>query len=264
MSLAYAFENLPSTVSDQLQNIFKNIIPRVCSRSLVNKGLLHADILVKHGSLRLIMESLKSLKVLVTTVDNALKNRLHEKIVNSHGKEIVELHGPPGLSSFLRVDKFVDDGALCPDNVGTTKWMSLRQHILDEIRVLLPDPQVLLKLLSSLSYKHSAKHSKSLKRTNTMAEVSGKRLKSDTTIENDDIVIGGINTSPVAELVKYENEVNHEVTIAELDRDKDPRAIVAEIWKLNKEKLVTDKEVDEQDYFYARLLDVIALYMVIL
>ncbi|XP_074574903.1 uncharacterized protein LOC141831446 isoform X1 [Curcuma longa] len=210
------------------------------------------------------MESLKSLKVLVTTVDNALKNRLHEKIVNSHGKEIVELHGPPGLSSFLRVDKFVDDGALCPDNVGTTKWMSLRQHILDEIRVLLPDPQVLLKLLSSLSYKHSAKHSKSLKRTKTMAEVSGKRLKSDTTIENDDIVIGGINTSPVAELVKYENEVNHEVTIAELDRDKDPRAIVAEIWKLNKEKLVTDKEVDEQDYFYARLLDVIALYMWIL
>ncbi|XP_042413782.1 uncharacterized protein LOC122002620 isoform X1 [Zingiber officinale] len=264
LSLANAVENLPSTVSDQLQNIFKNIIPRVCNRSLVNKGLLHADILVKHGSLRLIMESLKSLKVLVTTVDNALKNHLHEKTVNSHGKEIVELHGPPGFSCFLRVDKFVDDGALSPDNVGTTKWMSLRQRILDEIRGSLPDPQVLLKLLSSLSYKHSAKHSKSLKRTNTMAEVSGKRLKSNITIENDDIVIGGINISPLAELVKYENEVNHEVTISELGRDKDPKAIVAEIWKLNKENLVTSEEVDEQDYFYARLLDVIALYMWIL
>ncbi|WOL03409.1 hypothetical protein Cni_G12129 [Canna indica] len=257
MSFSYVPEHPPAFFSGELQHIFKSIVPRACSRSLVNKGLLHADVLVKHGSLRLILESLKSLGDLIMRIGDAIKSNLTSD--NSYSKEIAELHGLPGITCFARLDKFLDDRGLCHiDNVESKKWVSLRQYILDEVRGLLPDPQVLLKLLSSLSYKHSSKRSK---RTNALPEVTGKRLKIDITTENVDIIISGMDTEPTNIASGHQNEAKNVATVPELDGDKERRAIVAEIWGLNKQKMVTTEPVDEQDFFYSKLLDTLALYM---
>ncbi|CAL9750206.1 unnamed protein product [Musa acuminata subsp. burmannicoides] len=262
MSFAYGPEHVQPMGSDELQSVFRSIIPRACNRSLVNKGLLHADILVKHGSLRLILESLKSLGNLITTIDNATKSKISRKTVDSSSKEIAKLHGLPGISCFVGVDEFIGDGDLChSDEEGTEKCVSLRQYIQDEARGALPDLQVLLKLLSSLSYKHSAKR---LKRTAVTPEVARKRLKSDITEENVDIIISRMDSEPTNVLPSYQNESRNVVSIPELEGDKDRRAIVAEIWGLNKQKPITTEPVDEQDFFYSRLLDVLALYMRIL
>ena len=260
MSFAYGPEYVPPMGSDELQSVFRSIIPRACNRSLVNKGLLHADILVKHGSLGLILESLKSLGNLITAIDNATKSKFSRKTVDSSCKEIAELHGLPGISCFVGVDEFIGDGDLChSDEEGTEKCVSLRQYIQDEARGALPDLQVLLKLLSSLSYRHSAKR---LKRTAVTPEVARKRLKSDITEENVDIIISRMDSEPTNVLPSYQNESRNAISIPELEGDKDRRAIVAEIWGLNKQKPITTEPVDEQDFFYSRLLDVLALYMV--
>ncbi|RZS04848.1 hypothetical protein BHM03_00035247, partial [Ensete ventricosum] len=260
MSFAYGPEHVPPMGSDELQSVFRSIIPRACNRSLVNKGLLHADILVKHGSLRLILESLRSLGNLITTIDNATRSKVSRKTVDSSSKEIAKLHGLPGISCFVRVDEFIGDGDSCHvDEVGTEKCVSLRQYIQDEARGALPDLQVLLKLLSSLSYKHSTKR---LKRNAVTLEVARKRLKSDITEENVDIIISGMDSEPTNVLPSYQSESRNAISIPELDGDKDRRAVVAEIWGLNKQKSITTEPVDEQDFFYSRLLDVLALYMV--
>lgn len=249
---------MPAMVSDELRSIIKSIMPRACNRSLINKGLLHSDILVKNGALRLIFESLKSMENLIMKIDNARKDNLSMEKVVSFGDDIAKLHAFPGLSSFANVDNFIDNGGSCSfDNDTPEKWVSLKQYIQDEVRGWLPDPQVLLKLLSLLSFKHSEKSSK---RASIMPEVAGKRLKTD--IGSVDIIISGIHTEPTNVLSIHENEAKDEATVPELEGHKYHREIVAEIWGLNKHKLVTGQTVDEHNFFYSRLLDALALFMV--
>ncbi|CAL9226999.1 unnamed protein product [Arabidopsis halleri] len=55
----------PSGGSD-VQTIMKCICPRPFSRSLITKGMLHSDFLVKHGTLRFLLETLRLLDSFVT------------------------------------------------------------------------------------------------------------------------------------------------------------------------------------------------------
>nr|POE84374.1 hypothetical protein CFP56_67229 [Quercus suber] len=80
-------------------------------QSVVNKGLLHSDFLVKHGTLRLLLEALKLLDSFISALNH---------------------------SSYSR-DQMMQG------------WASLKQEIQNEVRTSLPDPQVLLTLLSSLT-----------------------------------------------------------------------------------------------------------------
>ena len=89
----------------------KCLCPRPFSQSVVNKGLLHSDFLVKHGTLRLLLEALKLLDSFISALNH----------------------------SSYSSDQMMQG------------WASLKQEIQNEVRTSLPDPQVLLTLLSSLT-----------------------------------------------------------------------------------------------------------------
>ncbi|XP_078175760.1 ribosome 60S biogenesis amino-terminal protein isoform X3 [Carex rostrata] len=62
--------SLSSTTEEEgSELVLKCITPQVCSRLILNKGLLHSNNLVRHGSLRLVLESLKILCNLIHAID---------------------------------------------------------------------------------------------------------------------------------------------------------------------------------------------------
>ncbi|KAG5541010.1 hypothetical protein RHGRI_021034 [Rhododendron griersonianum] len=124
MSFDFKPEDPPSFSNPDVQSLIKCICPRPFTRAIVNKGLLHTNSLMKHGILRLVLEELKLLDSLITTIESNY----------------------------------------CSSDHMRCKWLSLKQDIQNEVRILLPDTQVLLSLLSSLS-THSKSLESSLKRT---------------------------------------------------------------------------------------------------
>ncbi|KAJ4982288.1 hypothetical protein NE237_033125 [Protea cynaroides] len=158
-SLVSPSQDPPSLDSLEVQCMLKCIVPRAFSRMVINRGLLHSDSLVKHGSLRLLLEALKSLARLLDAIDRASSSRTLQR------------------------------------------WVSLKQEFQHETRALLPDPQVLLKLLSSLTSIHSKASKTSLKRARKSEDLPDvyhrdkvKKLKSDTVNGDFDIIISGIST----------------------------------------------------------------------
>ncbi|KAG5541002.1 hypothetical protein RHGRI_021030 [Rhododendron griersonianum] len=124
LSFDFKPEDPPSFSNPDVQSLTKCICPRPFTRAIVNKGLLHTNSLMKHGILRLVLEELKLLDSLTTTIESNY----------------------------------------CSSDHMRCKWLSLKQDIHNEVRILLPDTQVLLSLLSSLS-THSKSLESSLKRT---------------------------------------------------------------------------------------------------
>ncbi|KAK9163658.1 hypothetical protein Syun_004560 [Stephania yunnanensis] len=115
------------------------------------------------------------------------------------------------------------------------KWISLKQEIQDDVRDLLPDPQVLLKLLSSPSSLVSKNDETSRKRPRKpekLAEIhdsnGSKKLKVDEDVE---ILIGGIGTELDADLPKEKVKATGTVVMEELAGDDCMKA-TAKIWGL--------------------------------
>lgn len=61
----------PTFDGPYVQSIIKCISPRPFSRLVINKGLLHSDSLVKHGTLRLVLEELKFLESLLHSLETS-------------------------------------------------------------------------------------------------------------------------------------------------------------------------------------------------
>ncbi|KAJ3693612.1 hypothetical protein LUZ60_009092 [Juncus effusus] len=70
----------PSSQDEKLNLILKCITPQVCSRLILNKGLLHSDELVRHAALRTVLESLKILCELIRAI-NCVANQ-NEKLAS--------------------------------------------------------------------------------------------------------------------------------------------------------------------------------------
>lgn len=104
-------KELKGLESPDVQSILKCIGPRPFTRLIINKGLLHSDPLVKHGTLRLVLESLRFLDSLIDSLN----------CISSSNNQMMHLRP------------------------------SLKLDIVNEVRILLPDPQVLFSLLSSLN-----------------------------------------------------------------------------------------------------------------
>ncbi|OVA06613.1 Nucleolar pre-ribosomal-associated protein 1 [Macleaya cordata] len=109
-STSYNFGSLPSQKHDpptldsfEVQCMLKCIIPRAFSRGVINRGLQHDVLLVRHGCVRFLLEALKLLDNLISAIDCI--SHSNNSVVNN--------------------------------------WLSLKQDIQDEARALLPDPQVL-------------------------------------------------------------------------------------------------------------------------
>ncbi|KAM1057176.1 hypothetical protein ACFX2A_031156 [Malus domestica] len=210
-----------------VQSIMKCLYPRSFSRSAINKGLLHSDFLVKHGSLRLLLEALKLLDSF-----HVVLNRRDQSY--SDNKKVYVLE-------------------------------SFKQEFQNEVRNLLPDHQVMLTLLSSLS-SHSKSQQLSLKRTAELEkfpEHSPKRLKkmkTDVGNKDSDIVVGGLNFDPDVASPENSERVAGTSTADALDNDKDAINVMVEIWGLDLQSTHINTLKDAEMYFHCRLLDALKTY----
>ena len=213
--------------SEDVQSIMKCVCPRLFSRSVVNKGLLHSDFLVKHGTLRLLLEALKLLDSFISALN----------------------HSSYSSDQMMR------------------GWASLKQEIQNEVRTLLPDPQVLLTLLSSLT-RHPKTRESSSKRTadfEKFPERSNnniKRLKLNDENKDMDIVVSGINSdTDFVPLGDTKRDVGSPL-IDETDNGKDLISVIAEIWGLDEcsEPFITPKGVEM--FFQSKLFDTLKIYIV--
>ncbi|KAJ7014998.1 hypothetical protein NC653_004328 [Populus alba x Populus x berolinensis] len=213
----------PSFDSMDVKSIINCISPPPFSRSVINKGLLHSDFLVKNGTLRLLMEGLK------------LLNAFFRSINLSCSRKQKNLHS----------------------------WASLKQEIQNEIRTLLPDPQVLLTLLSSFG-SHARTDEKCLKRKadeENFAEQGGKRikkLKTDAVDEEMDIIVAGISSFPD---IPLPGEGESVAEAEEPDSGKDFINVILQLWgsDLCSEPVITLK--DAEIFFHSKLLDALKIYL---
>ncbi|KAG8070074.1 hypothetical protein GUJ93_ZPchr0006g41040 [Zizania palustris] len=130
------------------------------------------------------------------------------------------------------------------------RWITLREYIQDEVRGAIPDPQVLLKLLSSASQKRQ-NYSESKQKIHAQLEPPRKKRRRGATDEDADIIIGGIDV----ELSRDEPEDR------DIDLANDHATTLCEIWGLDKQdSRIKDAKIVE-DVFYSKLLDVLRLYL---
>jgi nucleolar pre-ribosomal-associated protein 1 len=130
---------------------------------------------------------------------------------------------------------------------GRQKWVSLKQLIQDEVRVMLPEPHVLLKLLSSSGQKH--KHSGvGLKRHAHFPAVSSKKLKPNDASEDTDIIISGIDTKHNNGTSEDSDKLKAENSMQDLDLEKDDIAVIAEIWGLSEQTTISNEPNNAENY----------------
>ncbi|KAL5730801.1 diphosphoinositol-polyphosphate diphosphatase [Ranunculus cassubicifolius] len=227
-SLSPPNDDPPSLDSFEMQCLLKCTLPRAFSRIVINRGLLHSDIGVRHGSLRLLLEALKSLNSLIGAID----------CKSGVAKDLV-----------------------------AQKWTSLRQKIQDEARALLPDSQVLYKLLPHPSQSDVKIHETSLKRPRKSEELpsvhsnrGAKKLKSDFVSEDIDIIVGGVATESDNVICKEGGQTANAMVL-ELEKKEDSVKAIAEIWGLHNSNFLGDDLKDAETYFHSKLLDALTLYL---
>ena len=218
--------DLPSFDSSDVQSIMKCICCRPFSRLVVNKGLLHPNVFVKHGTLRLLLEELKFLVSFVSAINHTS----------------------------------------CSSNQMMHRLAPLKQEIENEVRMLLPDPQVLLTLLSSLS-SQSRIQELGLKRKgnsenfNVHRRNDRKKLKTDVLNEDTDIIVSGISSGLDIAFHGGEKALDT-FTADDMDSGKDNVKIIAKIWGLQPSSMAGIALRDVETCFHSKLLDALKIYAV--
>ena len=210
--------------SSDVQSIIRCICPRPITRLVINKGLLHSNPLIKHGTLRLVFEALKLLDSFVSALSS-----------NSCG------------GSQMRPE-----------------WASLKKDIEEEVWISLPDPQVLLSLLSSLNSHYKSPTPKRTSRPGNVSEDNSSQNKKRKTHDADDetdMIVGGISSLVgVSSSVDPEDlEIN---STDELDNEGEDMKIIAKIWGVHYCNSLSMTLDDEDTYFYSKLLDALKIYYV--
>ncbi|PKI67693.1 uncharacterized protein LOC116192162 isoform X1 [Punica granatum] len=205
-----------------VQNVIKSVCPRPFTRSNMNKGLLHTDILVKNATLRLLLEELRLLDSFICSLDIRSRN--------------------------------------------LPSWEAFKREIQNEARTVLPDPQVLLSLLSSLSstLKSNGSHVKrkaSSEDSDSLVQnsYSVKKRKVGNSGEDADIIVGGI-ASDIDVNLPDENE-----EIADLGEDMDDSKnlahLYAEIWGSDQSQIPVSTTRDAEIYFCTKLFEALQIYL---
>lgn len=123
-NLVSSVGNSCSFGSEDVQTRMKCIFPRPFSRSLITKGLLHSDFLVKHGTLRFLFESLRLLDSFLTSW----------KLCSSHASDQVQASFEQDVMSEVR-SFFPDSQVLLTVLIksldGTQKLSLKRKAVLD-------------------------------------------------------------------------------------------------------------------------------------
>ncbi|CAI9754551.1 unnamed protein product [Fraxinus pennsylvanica] len=215
----------PTFDSPYVQNIMKCISPRPFSRLVINKGLLHSDSLVKHGTLRLVLEELKVLESLMSSLETCYsKNQM--------------LH----------------------------RWTVLKQDIQNEVRVLLPDPQVLLSFLSFMNSHYKNLWSLSKRKAESVLKSEHtrngrKKLKASTANEDVDILVGGINSFPELNSSGDSEGVLDSSDGHQSSNGNDFVKTIGDIWGLRQCSLIDMALKEGETYFYSKLLNVLQIYL---
>ncbi|KAL0314986.1 UNVERIFIED_CONTAM: putative protein C14G10.02, partial [Sesamum calycinum] len=219
--LSFTFlDKVPAFSGEYVQNILKCIGARPFTRAVINKGLLHSDSLVKQGTLKLVLETLKLLDYCLQSVD-----------------------------SYSR-----------PNNQMMRSWESLKTQIQDEVRMLLPDPQVLLSLLSPLNshFKRLESTTKRKAEIETASEHSvhvSKRLKSSAASEDLDILISGVNSSEVD--LSRDGGIVESGGEQQSENGADILIFIKDLWGIHQTHF---DPTDGDTYFYSKILDSLQIY----
>lgn len=210
-------DDITSLENIYMKSIVRCLSSRPFSRSVINKGLLHSNILVKHGTLRLLLEALKLVNSFLGALNKAL----------SVNKQMMSY------------------------------WLSLKQEMQNEVQTLLPDPQVLLTLLSSLA-SQSRVQAVSLKRASGLEHSfhGVKKLKTTSPDHDTDIVVSGVVSAP-----GNGQKVVDICTVETSEKERELMISIAELWDLD--PLSTLVEVNDVEmYFLSKLLDALTIYRV--
>ncbi|CAN6468946.1 unnamed protein product [Victoria cruziana] len=259
-----------------IQTVLKCILPSSLTRLVINRGLLHSNVLVRHGSLRILLEALKSMDNIITAINvkignkasnddaGSLKDRVHTQIKNSDG--CPEIVGLLAAHDFQKIDEYSTTTSFSNTNVDMSllqRWSSLKQGLQDEFRAMLPDPQVLLKLLSSSNFSQSFTR-KSLKRkestiTHETSE-GAKRSKPDKASEDIDIFISGIASEVTVSQAVECGIVDDAPPEGDTDEMQNTSTFLR-IWCLDDLSLLGDEPWNSESYFHSKLLDAVTCYM---
>lgn len=224
--LSFGFVDKPPAFDSQpVQNILKCIAPRPFTRLVINKGLLHTDSLVKHGTLKLVVEAFKLLDSLMNTLNSC-----------SHANSQM-MHS----------------------------WEALKAEIQNGVRMSLPDPQVLLSLLSPL-HSHF-KRFESAKKRKAETEIESehhanpsKRLKSSAASEDLDILISGINSSEVD--LSGDGVVSDSGGEQQSENGADIVSCIRDLWGLRQCSTTHMDPEDGDTYFFSKILESLTIYYV--
>ncbi|XP_073128794.1 uncharacterized protein [Henckelia pumila] len=202
-----------------VQNVLKCIVPRPFTRLVINKGLLHWEPLVKHGTLRLVLVGLNLLDSFLSYMGSS---------VHSNNKMI-------------------------------QKWDTLKTNIENEVRILLPDPQVLLSLLSPLSNQLNCltRPTKRKCETEIVPEKSlyvSKRMKNSAANEDIDILVGGVSDVDMSWVDQGSTHLSSEQG---LEKESDVKSIGI-LWGLHQCSMADVNNCET--YFYSKLLDTLKIY----
>ncbi|VVB11399.1 unnamed protein product [Arabis nemorensis] len=207
----------------EVQTIMKCICPRSFSRSLITKGMLHSDFLVKHGTLRFVLETLRLLDAFVTAWN----------LRSSHICSVEQIQA------------------------------SLEQDVMTEVRSFFPDSQVLLTLLKSLggssgtqelSLKRKAVSNSGLVDRKKRFKRSEKDVLDE---EAGDIVIGGVGSDK--DIFLTEDTVDAHLT--DQADEKEYLGIVSEIWASELCSKPIDSVEEAEMCFHIKLLDALKIYV---
>lgn len=201
-----------------MKSIVRCLSSRPFSRSVINKGLLHTNILVKHGTLRLLLEALKLVHSFVGVLNQA----------SSVNKQKMSY------------------------------WLSLKQELQNEVQILLPDPQVLLTLLSSLA-SQSRVQTVNLKRASGLElNFHGvKKLKRTSPDHDTDIVVSGV----VSSAPDFDEKMADIDMVETSDKERELMISIAELWDLDPFSNLVEVK-DAEFYFLSKLLDALTIYHV--
>ncbi|KAK3141459.1 hypothetical protein QOZ80_4BG0334220 [Eleusine coracana subsp. coracana] len=206
------------------------------------EGIVHTLSSNLHGLVSVDDEEVQAINGIIATA------RVKSEF-NGSSKVTVRMDSFPLVRCSDAADAPLVDEVHQGDELHVKRWISLREYIQDEVRGAMPDPQVLLKLLSSASQKHQNHSLNIQKKDGLLSEPPQKKQRCDAFSAVDDIIIGGID-------VEQDKD-----TPEDLDMENDHASILCKIWGLDKEdpKVKEAKVID--DVFHSKLLDVLRLYL---
>lgn len=180
-----------------IRSAILSLLPASLSRLALNRGLQHADIMVKHACLRVLYEALMALKRLLESLDVAAA------AAATYSEPI---RGPPGISC-TAMEINVTAERESRGEPQKEQWLKLSHSIQDTMRAYLPDPNVLFGILPSLKTSLVSTKIGVASLSDEGAQVSVKKRK-----RTDLGTADGSNEQQIALIDNYD----YEATIIEL------------------------------------------------